>query len=174
MYFSTNKLFPFRTGDGTFKVAPKTKTDKFSQLYVIGGLYKQHHLPLVYALLMDKAEETYSALFGGLSALMAEQEAVVKTKVLITDFESGVLAAAATALPNVQHAGCFFHLGQALWRHIQQAGLAETYKTERDFRIDINKLLALAFCRVEDVPEAFQDLLLGGPAAARDVYFYWR
>jgi hypothetical protein len=164
---------PVLTGDGTFKVAPKTRTDDFQQLYVIGGVYRRHHFALAYAFMKDKAEETYLGLFGILKELMG-QHGDLRGQIFVSDLESGVLAAIRQVFPTLHHNACFFHLGQSLWRHVQQDGLTAVYKEKPEFRIAIKELLALGFCRVEDVVDSFELLLQAAPPQARGIFYYWR
>ena len=44
------------------------------------------------------------------------------------DFEAGLIKAFKHALPSANIQGCRFHLGQSWWKHIEQLGLAKTYK----------------------------------------------
>ena len=46
--------------DGTFKVVPEI----FYQLFIIHAVYRQHTIPVVYALLRRKDAGKYSSLFG--------------------------------------------------------------------------------------------------------------
>lgn len=51
--------------------------------------------------------------------------------------------------------GCLFHFGQAVWRQVQSNGLATKYTEDECFRLNIKKLIALAFVPVGDVTAAF-------------------
>ena len=52
---------------------------------------------------------------------------------LLTDFESAAISAFQAAFPAIQASGCFFHLTQIIWRHVQQFGLARLYETDDQF-----------------------------------------
>ena len=47
--------------------------------------------------------------------------------------------------------GCFFHLTQNTWRHIQNLGLVQTFNTDPDFPLFAAMIDALAFLPVNDV-----------------------
>ena len=51
--------------------------------------------------------------------------------------------------------GCLFHFSQALWRQVQSNGLSTKYKEDEYFRLNVKKLIALAFVPVEDVVTVF-------------------
>jgi hypothetical protein len=52
--------------------------------------------------------------------------------------------------------GCLFHFSQCVWRHVQSNGLSNKYKEDDLFRLNIRKLIALAFVPTSDVAEAFE------------------
>ena len=41
--------------------------------------------------------------------------------------------------------GCLFHFGQAVWRNVQSNGLSKKYSDDETFRLNVKKLIALAF-----------------------------
>ena len=55
---------------------------------------------------------------------------------------------------------CFFHFCQAIWRQVQNKGWATKYREDQYFRLNIKKLIALAFIPPSDVATAF-DLVAG-------------
>ena len=55
---------------------------------------------------------------------------------------------------------CLFHFGQCLWREIQSLGLRNKYTTNDTFRMNVKKLMALAFLPVSDVTKGIQQLLM--------------
>ena len=87
--------------DGTFSTAPNV----FYQVYTIHGTVEGYHIPLVYALLPDKKEETYQKLFNLLPQ---------GCKRITIDFEVAVRNALTKLSENNQIQFCFFHLGQNL------------------------------------------------------------
>jgi hypothetical protein len=47
--------------------------------------------------------------------------------------------------PNTSINGCFFHLSQCIWHHLQEAGLQKNYIQDSEFALHIRMLPALAF-----------------------------
>ena len=90
--------------DGTFSTAPNV----FFQVYTIHALVDGVNLPLVYALLPDKKEESYRKLLCSLPE--------TSTKRVTIDFEIAVRNAFLQWNENIQIQFCFFHLGQNVWR----------------------------------------------------------
>jgi len=68
---------------------------------------------------------------------------------IVSDFESSSIAAVKQQFPSARHVGCFFHFCQAVWRRIQELGLARRYKSNPDFQLHVKSHIALAFlpCR---------------------------
>ena len=48
-------------------------------------------------------------------------------KVIISDFESGLIDAVRNQFPGATHTGCHFHFTQAVWRKVQHLGLVTAY-----------------------------------------------
>lgn len=62
--------------------------------------------------------------------------------------------------PETLLGGCYFHLGQSLYREIQNEGLQIAYNDPNDdsIRQQCHMILSLAFVPVPDVPDAFEKL----------------
>lgn len=41
---------------------------------------------------------------------------------VMSDFERAIIGSFEHNFPNCQHNGCFFHLGQAIWKRVQSDG----------------------------------------------------
>lgn len=54
--------------------------------------------------------------------------------------------------------GCVFHWTQAVWRHVQQCGLAPAYREHQSLYHYVRQLLALPFLPANQIRETF-DLL---------------
>ncbi|CAF4262164.1 unnamed protein product, partial [Rotaria sordida] len=52
--------------------------------------------------------------------------------------------------------GCFFHFSQAIWRQVQRKGLVTKYKEDEYFRLNVRKLIALAFVPVDEITTGFE------------------
>ena len=67
--------------DGTFKAAP----NMFSQLFTIHGLYHDHVVSLVYALMPDKRRATYHKLFDVVKGKLGALNCILNPTVIVTD-----------------------------------------------------------------------------------------
>ena len=103
--------------DGTLKVAPTL----FTQLFTIHALINNSAYPLVYVLLPEKTEHGYERVMQKI----LELHPGLNPASIMADFEKASLNACATIFPGARLAGCFFHLGQCLWRKVQECHLAE-------------------------------------------------
>ncbi|KAL0895896.1 hypothetical protein ABMA27_011914 [Loxostege sticticalis] len=142
--------------DGTFKTCP----DIFTQLYSIHALVgldegSKKIVPVVYCLLTDKAEESYMVLFRELLSYAAEFQYDLKPQHIITDFEISMINVIRIKFPDANHSGCFFHLAQNVWRHIQKSGLASRYGNDSTFSLKLRHIVALAYLPADEIPDAF-------------------
>lgn len=78
---------------------------------------------------------------------------------IMADFEKATMNAALFVYPNTKIQGCFFHLGQSIWRQIQNIGLSNKYSTDPEFSLNIRKILALAYLPENLVEDSFENLL---------------
>ena len=72
------------------------------------------------------------------------------------DFERASINAFAETFPASSVAGCIFHLGQSLYRKVQQIGLSGKYQVDEDFRLRVKTLSALAFLPLEEIVEGYE------------------
>ena len=97
--------------EGTFKVVPGL----FFQVFTIHALVDRSAVPLIYVLLLDKSEATYLYVFQKLHELRA----TLNPLSIMADFEKASQNAVRQVFPTVQMVECLFHLGQCLWRKVQ-------------------------------------------------------
>lgn len=107
--------------DGTFKTCP----DLWSQLYLVKGQVRQgQNLLLAAILLTSKSQQTYVQMFRKLKALIMEKHgSIFAPRMIMSDFETGLIPAVRQEFPDCKHRGCYFHFSQALYRFIQNSGL---------------------------------------------------
>jgi hypothetical protein len=153
--------------DGTFKTTPPL----FAQVWTIHGLKYNNVLPTVFALLPNKTQATYIRTLEAIKILRSN----LNPQTIMLDFEQAEINAFKQAFPSITVRGCFFHLSQSLWRRIQcDEELASHYTDVNDendddtdddddhddeWPLNIRKLLALAFVPVDDVVNAFEELM---------------
>ena len=151
--------FKHWTLDGTFRCTPTI----FYQFYTIHVIIRPNTLarkrmcsvPLVYCLLTNKKYETYKRVFEVIKNHCSENP-----ESIMTDFEMAAINAVKDVFVGVHHFGCYFHLGQALWRRVQKEGLAQLYSDNLTVKKSIKALQALAFVPLDDIAKCFYDLSL--------------
>ena len=159
LIFTTNSNLQFLSRcstiyvDGTFKARPTL----FAQLYSIHGLFGGFVVPVVYALLPDKSSTTYYVMFGRIRDAMSRLKYVFNPASIMSDFEASLIEAVQLQFPNARHLGCHFHFGQALWRKIQEVGLAVNYREVDDIRSFVQHCNALAFIPSIEVVTKFEE-----------------
>lgn len=151
--------------DGTFKVSPTI----FTQVFTIHALINNSAYPLIYVLLPAKTEHGYERVMRKI----VELHPGLTPSSIMVDFEKAILNSCETVFPGARLVGCFFHLGQCLWRKVQECHLAETYRDDENVRMHIKMLLALSFVPVADVPAAFDDLVEISPEEVTQINDYW-
>ncbi|KAK3923874.1 RNA polymerase-associated protein RapA [Frankliniella fusca] len=72
---------------------------------------------------------------------------------LVSDFELSIINAVKTVFPHSNIRLCFFHLGQSVYRKVQESGLQVAYANpdDREIKNGVHMLLSLAFVPVEDL-----------------------
>ena len=149
---------PVWLADGTFKSAPAL----FYQLWVVHGRVQNAvTVPLIYALLPAKTAAIYKR---ALALILQEIDLVnpgARPKTIVIDFEMAeVLAFRELMGPAVKIHGCYYHYKQALWRKVQDLGLAARYKDEHEegFRQHVKMFCALTFCDPTHIKYLFDQL----------------
>lgn len=162
--------------DGTFQSCPKL----FMQLYSIHGTVgngnNKRIVPLVYALLPRKTQECYTHFLTELKRYgqsLCNEESFAP-QVVMTDFEIAVINSVRSVFPGTYHKTCLFHLGQNIWRRVQEFGLQNRYHTDGEFSLKIRHLIALAYLPPAEIPDVFNILkekILPSDAAAITEWF---
>ncbi|CAF1618235.1 unnamed protein product, partial [Rotaria magnacalcarata] len=174
IFSSTEQLQLLENGeellvDGTFKVSPSI----FYQLYAMHVVYRNAVLPVVFALLPNKTEQTYRRLINKLSELCPSWN----PKSIMMDFEKAVMNAFAekfiTTTNQSTISGCFFHLQQSIQRKVQELGLKTNYEQDPVFAHHVNKIAALAFLPLNDVGQGFDDLFNSLPPILHPLLNYF-
>ncbi|XP_037049634.1 uncharacterized protein LOC119083925 [Bradysia coprophila] len=154
--FSTNTNLSFLSYcdewymDGTFDVVPTI----FKQLYTIHGRRNKTYVPCVYVLASGKDFFTYAEIFRKLKELQPR----LKPKTVMVDFEQAAMKAIQQTFPGVEVYGCFFHMCQCIYRHIQAQGLQSIYGEDENFAQYMRCLAALAFVPPEEVVKRYEEL----------------
>ena len=96
-------------GDGTFDVSPLV----FKQMFTLNILKNGKTLPMVFALLPNKTQQTYTRMFKMLIGV-GLQDSFGEQLTFSTDFEMAILNSVIFCFPGVKLYGCYFHYTQAL------------------------------------------------------------
>jgi hypothetical protein len=136
--------------DGTFSITPPL----FSQVFVIMAKRGEYVFPVIYALLPNKQQLTYSQLFTTLVNIWPD----FSPASISLDFESALINAAQTKFPSAKIDGCLFHLMKNFRKHLSTAGLLQRYNTDSEFALRARMIPALAFVPVDKTAEAYETL----------------
>lgn len=139
--------------DGTFRVTPS----QFDQLYTIHGFLNGKVYPCIYALLPGRSSAVYTRFWNHVVDLIPNPNPASIT----TDFEYAAIQSLQLIFPGTSISGCSFHLGQSVWRKVQEERLVQRYNTDVNFSSKIRSLLALAFVPVVNVINIFEQLTGG-------------
>ena len=132
----------FNLADGTFKTA----SPPYQQLYSIHGIENNRRVPLVFALMTNKATADYQRLLHLLHRYTRRAtNRVWAPDMIITDYEIGMMNAVATELPNTDHGGCLFHFDQAIFKKVKEYGLVRAYRRDQRVQDFVRKIMALPF-----------------------------
>ncbi|CAF3200624.1 unnamed protein product, partial [Rotaria sp. Silwood2] len=126
MLFAAETIFM----DGTFSTCPSM----FDQVYTIHAIKYDQSFPCVFGLLSNRQKSTYHFMFRGLKALAVQMEMNFSPKLIMSDFEPGLLAAVALEFITATHLSCYFHFTQAIYRAIQRVGLSTAYNNDDDIK----------------------------------------
>ena len=158
--------------DGNFKLAPA----KCLQLYVRRVPLGLITVPVVYALLQHKAQETYEELFNVVIGRCNQLRYQIDPDNVILDFENAVVQALRRVVGQDVHVQrCFYRLTQSTWRKIQDLGLTGICNEDEEFKLICRMIDALAFQPPDDVQEGMQLLRRIALIVAEDLvnYFDW-
>lgn len=136
--------------DGSFQIAPFL----FEQIYTIHSLDDNISLPLVYALLPNKEENTYVSFLKQLKSFISP----FAPKYFTLDFEYRMMNACRRVFPNTTLRGCFFHLTQDILRQIEYCNLIKRFENDVNFELKFKMLAALAFVPADNVEATFNYL----------------
>lgn len=156
--------------DGNFALAPRC----FRQIYTIRFERNEHFFTGICALLPTKTRATYERLFEAVVQFCQVQGINITVTEVKMDFEDAAMRAAAAVLGrNVRISGCFYHLTQSTWRHIQSLGLVQDYRTNDDFRLTCAMLDGLAFLPLADVAAGMGHIRQVSPQLAQPLIEYF-
>ncbi|XP_014298070.1 uncharacterized protein LOC106693699 [Microplitis demolitor] len=137
--------------DGTFSSVPLI----FKQLYTIHGSYDGKILPFVYILAPNKSQKLYLRVLK----VIKHHKPNLNPQRAMVDFERAFINAFKHQFARCYIIGCHFHFCKCVWSHIQSTGLQNQYTTDLKFCINLKMFMALAFVPIDDVIEAYEELI---------------
>lgn len=133
-YAGQDKVF---FGDGTFKCVPKPYYQLFSIHVDIDSTEDTTNIiPVLYALLPNKRETTYMALFTIIRDVLG-----VYINNFKCDYELGLMNAFRSVYPNAIVTGCFYHYKKAVWKKAKDIGLTKCKEGQDITRMTANLAL---------------------------------
>lgn len=145
---SSNKLVYF--GDGTFKRVPKPFFQLFTLHVDIGTCTKSTNVvPVIFVLLPNKTEYTYTRLFTFLRDQMHIQISKYKS-----DFETAQINACKLIYPDCDISGCYFHYNRAVWKKARDQSVNATTEGRKVVQMCAN----LPLLPVTKIDEAWQSI----------------
>nr|KAI8766140.1 activating transcription factor 7-interacting protein 1 isoform X3 [Biomphalaria glabrata] len=104
---------------------------------------------------------------------MLELRPTLAPQSVMLDFEKASQIAVSTVFPVTRLVSFVFHLGQSLWRKVQDENLAATYREDKNVCMFVKMLLTLSFVPPADVNTAFEELSEARPDVVGNLYDYW-
>ena len=113
--------------DGNFSLAPPV----CDQHYVIRAPLGTTCISCVYTLLPGKTETVYTEMLEAVTDACTALGFNADPTTVVTDFEMAAMHAVTAVFGQQVHVqGCFFHLCQSTWRHVQDLGLTALYNAD--------------------------------------------
>jgi len=146
--------------DGTFSACPNL----WNQLYILHARRGSTTFPLVYALLPDRRTTTYARLFRCLKAEVEEKtHGTLSPATVQIDFEQAAIRAVHEEFPDANVKGCFFHFTQAIWRKVEDLGLAGLYNEDEHIQQWDRRAAGLPLLPVDEVQDAWLEAMDQSP-----------
>ena len=136
--------------DGTHSTAP----GQFAQLFCVRVPLGVTHVTAAYGLLPGKQHQHYEEFFTGLLDACLQRDVRPTPIKIVVDYEMAIHNAIRSVIsPNIHIQGCFYHLTQSTWHHIQAEGLQARYREDDNIRHFCGMLDGLAFLPVPMVSD---------------------
>jgi len=120
------------------------------------GQFRDTILPLLFVLMPNRSQASYNRVLDALRNLRPN----LAPSSIMSDFEQASINAFHEAFPAARQRGCFFHFSQCVWKHIQQhPSIAEEYRANPDFALNMKMLAALAFLPPATVANGYDTLV---------------
>jgi len=129
---------------------------------------------IAYALLECKTQDTYEELFRAFLDKCSSMTLYPDPRTILVDFKQAVISGIGLIMNNdVQVRGCFYYLTETIWRKIQELGLVPQYRDDEDFKLFCEKVDALTFLPIEDIPAEIMYIRDNTTPGAEDLLDYF-
>lgn len=109
---------------------------------------------MAYGFLSDKNAITYENFLFEFKRILVINNITVNIIEVLIDFEMAMINAIKVVFPLVHIRGCYFHFSKAIYRNIQDYGLANVYRISRSFKFWINMVSVLPLVPLSSLPAA--------------------
>lgn len=141
--------------DGTFSISPPL----FDQVFVILAKRSGFVFPILYCLLPNKKEQTYTRMFRAVVQLFPR----FSPSSFSCDFEMGVMNSIRTIFPASHINGCFFHLAKNMRKCLSKNNLLQFYNNDPDFALCARMIISIAFVPPQNIAADFNVLIQNSP-----------
>ena len=108
----------------------------FLQIYAIFGSSETWKVPIVWAFIMQKSEETYQKFFKSLTQKCLFFKLAFNVKIILANFEIGIMPSIEKVFHVTRHLGWWFHYTQFIFRKPQELGFSRQNKKWSDPALD--------------------------------------
>lgn len=117
--------------DGTHSTSPA----QFQQLFCVRVPLGNSHVSAVYAPLPSKLQSTYEECLTAILDSCLHSDLRPNPNTVEIDYEVAIHNPVRSVVsPNIHIQGCFYHLTQSTWRHVQSEGLQALYTDDEETR----------------------------------------
>ncbi|CAM4840208.1 unnamed protein product [Rotaria magnacalcarata] len=160
MLFAAETIFM----DGTFSTCPSM----FDQVYTIHAIKYDLSFPCVFGLLPNRQKNTYHFMFQELKAIAVQMKMNFSPKLIMSDFEVGLLSVVALEFVTTTSLSCYFHFTQAIYRAIQRVGLSTAYNNDDDIKKYCRQLMALPLIPEAIIEDTYDELIATMPSTLKE------
>ncbi|GAV08226.1 hypothetical protein RvY_17951 [Ramazzottius varieornatus] len=155
--------------DGTFHSA----LQMCSQLYALHGTVDGKSMPLVYALMTDKSQDSCGLIFRKLRERILHLVSLFGPQIqwtyVMSDLERASMAAFRDTFPHVRVVRCYFHHCQAIHRYMcTRLHQKADYDEKGAFHAAARRIMCLALLPEAQIVDAFEELEDAMPPAVSD------
>lgn len=117
-------------------------------------------LPCVWCLLPSKSEASYQLMWDTVLQKLNMDGSSYQPQRVVVDFEAAVIKCLRNRLPGVSVVGCSFHFRNAIWKKLQDLGLAAFFNQDLDFQEWIRMIYSLSFVPLDKVVQYYDSVIM--------------